>query len=157
MNKTEFLEILRTQLLSDMPPIQAASHVEYYENYINQQVEAGKPEDVVLEELGDPRLIAKTILDTNSYEPNGGSSSYGSGSYNSREDYYDTQSHSEKSPIRRRVFASLDLSTWQGKLLAIGATVVILVLLITILSALIPVAVVIFVILFLISQFRKRR
>ena len=35
-----------------------------YENYIDTEIRKGRREQEVLEELGDPRLIAKTIIDT---------------------------------------------------------------------------------------------
>ena len=41
-----------------------AAHVRYYEDYIQSQVRSGRDEQQVLDELGDPRLIARTLLDT---------------------------------------------------------------------------------------------
>ena len=35
----------------------------YYEDYIQSQVRSGRDEQQVLDELGDPRLIARTLLD----------------------------------------------------------------------------------------------
>ena len=39
-------------------------NVAYYENYIDTEIKKGRSEEAVLEELGDPRWIAKTIIDT---------------------------------------------------------------------------------------------
>lgn len=36
----------------------------YYQNIYPQEIASGKSEKEVLEELGDPRLIARTIIDT---------------------------------------------------------------------------------------------
>ena len=41
-----------------------AAHIRYYEDYIQSQVRNGRTEKEVLEELGDPRLIARTLLAT---------------------------------------------------------------------------------------------
>ena len=41
-----------------------AAHVRYYEDYIRHEMNRGRSEQEVLEELGDPRLIARTILET---------------------------------------------------------------------------------------------
>ena len=64
MNRQEFLENLRSQLVGQMQEGKAAAHLRYYEDYIQSQVRGGRSEQEVLEELGDPRLIAKTLIDT---------------------------------------------------------------------------------------------
>ena len=60
MTKTEFLDILRNSLSSD----KVNENINYYDDYIEQSVAKGKSYDEVFNELGDPRLIAKTIIDT---------------------------------------------------------------------------------------------
>ena len=64
MSRREFLEVLRGQLSGQMTQGRAAAHVRYYEDYIQSQVRNGRSESDVLAELGDPRLIAKTLIDT---------------------------------------------------------------------------------------------
>ena len=64
MSRREFLEVLRGQLSGQMTHGRAAAHVRYYEDYIQSQVRNGRSESDVLAELGDPRLIAKTLIDT---------------------------------------------------------------------------------------------
>lgn len=64
MNRKEFLEILRGQLAGQMQEGKAAAHIRYYEDYIQSQVRGGRSEQEVLQELGDPHLIAKTLIDT---------------------------------------------------------------------------------------------
>ena len=64
MNRKEFLEILRSQLAGQMQEGKAAAHTRYYEDYIQSQVRGGRSEQEVLQELGDPHLIAKTLIDT---------------------------------------------------------------------------------------------
>ena len=88
MDRKEFLDILRGQFAGNMQEGKAAAHVRYYEDYIQSQVRGGRPEREVLEELGDPRLIAKTLIDTDdgsAQEDYGEYSSYGS-SYGSKMD-----------------------------------------------------------------------
>ena len=63
MNRKEFLEILRSQLAGQMQEGKAAAHIRYYEDYIQSQVRGGRSEQEVLQELGDPHLIAKTLID----------------------------------------------------------------------------------------------
>ena len=64
MSKNEFLTILRGQLTGKIPTSEVESQVGYYEAYINGQIGLGKSEESAVEELGDPRLIAKTVVDS---------------------------------------------------------------------------------------------
>ena len=63
MNKQEFLDRLRMSLSSRMTATQVTEHLRFYEDYINTEVRKGSSEAVVLQRLGDPRLIARTIVD----------------------------------------------------------------------------------------------
>ena len=62
MTKYEFLEGL-SAALEDLPSGQRQENLRYYEEYIDRQVLSGRSEEDVLNELGDPRWIAMTILD----------------------------------------------------------------------------------------------
>lgn len=62
MSKQEFLETLRRALARELSESEVADNINYYWNYIEQQIAMGKSEEQVLLELGDPRLIARTIL-----------------------------------------------------------------------------------------------
>lgn len=64
MTKEIFIDTLRRALYGKMDDHTLTDHVRYYENYILQEISSGKTEQEVLNELGDPRLIARTILDT---------------------------------------------------------------------------------------------
>ena len=64
MDKNEFLDILRSQLSGQMPEGQINTHIQYYRNYIEERMQSGNSESEVMRELGDPRLIARTLLDT---------------------------------------------------------------------------------------------
>ena len=62
MTKTDFLEILRRNISQVNDYNYVNECIDYYDTYINTQINKGKTEDVVLEELGDPKLIAKSIV-----------------------------------------------------------------------------------------------
>lgn len=64
MTKETFLEELRLALQGNISQIQVNEQLQYYDNYITRQTRVGRSEEQVLEELGSPRLIAKTIIDT---------------------------------------------------------------------------------------------
>ncbi len=64
MQKEDFLNQLREALAMDLPAQSLTEHLLYYEDYITKEIADGKAESAVLRSLGDPRLIARAILDT---------------------------------------------------------------------------------------------
>ena len=64
MTRFEFTENLRKALSGRVSHQGVNENVAYYENYIDTEIKKGRSEEAVLEELGDPRWIAKTIIDT---------------------------------------------------------------------------------------------
>ena len=154
MNKKEFLDTLYNQLYGQMAEGAIAAHVQYYRNYIEDAVNQWRTEEDDLNELGDPRLIARTLLDTDS-AASGNPQTIGSYSEpyadNSYE-YNDSSSGSKK--VKSRSF-HLDLSTWYGKLAVILIAAVVIFLLCTVLSVLIPVMVVFGIVCFVISKLRN--
>lgn len=61
MTKSQFLNILNDELKDYLDKDKLVEQLNYYDNYILNEVKNGKSEKDVLDELGDPRLIAKTI------------------------------------------------------------------------------------------------
>lgn len=64
MEKQEFLDNLRLALRGRVTPEVITDTMNYYEEYINTELRLGKHPDEVMEALGDPRLIARTIAET---------------------------------------------------------------------------------------------
>ena len=62
MNRQEFIEKLRISLNGKVPGEKIAELTGYYEGYISDEIAGGKTEEEVLAALGDPRLIARTIV-----------------------------------------------------------------------------------------------
>ncbi|MDO4308110.1 MAG: DUF1700 domain-containing protein [Eubacteriales bacterium] len=164
MTKTEFLETLRIQLSGQIQAGKAEAHVRYYRDYIEEQTGRGRSEEEVLAELGDPRLIAKTLLDTDPesgqgiYESSG--SGYGSQGYDSRvyedagygsqEDSGNRQGHVKHHSYR------LDLTTWYGKAIVIAIAAAVIIGLIILIGTVLPVIIIAGLILTLISWIRRR-
>ena len=75
MDRNEFTSTLRAVLTGEVPASVVEDYVRYYEAYISQEIASGKSEREVMESLGDPRLIARTIIDTqrqqDGYQENG--------------------------------------------------------------------------------------
>lgn len=63
MNSEEFLDKLRRALNSTGSQSLIQENVEYYKNYIAEEIGKGRSEAEVLEELGDPKLLARSIKD----------------------------------------------------------------------------------------------
>lgn len=82
MDRVEFLAILRESLEGYIPNADVEENITFYRNYFQ---EAGMPEREVIEELGDPRLIARTIIQA--YKASKGPMA----------DYYEEQARSEYS------------------------------------------------------------
>lgn len=64
MNKEQFIDTLRRALYGKIDDYTLSDHIRYYEDYIDQEMRKGRSEQEVLQELGDPRLLARTILET---------------------------------------------------------------------------------------------
>ena len=62
MTKRQFMEELRSSLEGMVSQAVIQENMNYYEDYINEQIRNGKNEQDVLNELGSPRLIARSIL-----------------------------------------------------------------------------------------------
>ena len=150
MDRREFLDILREQLAGNMQEGKAAAHVRYYEDYIQSQVRGGRPEQEVLQELGDPRLIAKTLIDTDdagSQEDYGEYSSYGGNCNNETE---------QPPQPEKRWKKVLDLSTWQGKAVVIIGAVLAIILIVLVIGAVLPFFIILAIILYFLSWLKKR-
>lgn len=60
MSKREFLSLLRQALTGEVSPNVIEQNIKYYEQYISG---SSFEQEKIIEELGDPRLIAKTIIE----------------------------------------------------------------------------------------------
>lgn len=72
MSKAEFLLQLREDLRGQVSQKIINENLDYYENYILQELRKGKTEESIIEELGNPRMLAQTIIDTADGDLNGG-------------------------------------------------------------------------------------
>ena len=63
MDRQEFLQGLDAALEGEISAGAKQSNLTYYRDYISEEISRGRSEDEVMAELGDPRLIARTIVD----------------------------------------------------------------------------------------------
>ena len=115
MRKEEFLQILRRALTGDVPPGVVEENIRYYDGYIADEVRKGRTEEEVIAEIGDPRLIARTIEDTTD---GAGNSRYQSGSgyeYDSGPDMGRDEGGYARSPFDTgRSFHIFAMDKWYG-------------------------------------------
>ena len=143
MHKAEFLETLREALSGNMQEGKIAAHMQYYQDYIERQIRNGRSEEEILTELGDPRLIAKTLLDTD-----GGQSYY--------EEYQEySQPQERKKQFRKTHIRKLDLSSWYGKAAVILLAALAIIIILVIAGVLIPIFLVVLAVAFIISILKK--
>lgn len=66
MTRYEFIKGLEEALLEQMDISEAAIHIKYYQDYIENEMKKGRSEEDVINSLQNPRLIAKNIVDNGS-------------------------------------------------------------------------------------------
>ena len=59
MSKREFLDKLTDALRGEVPESVIRDNVNYYDNYIDNEINNGKTEEEVLALIGEPRLIIR--------------------------------------------------------------------------------------------------
>ncbi len=65
MDRTEFINRLQHALAGGINSSLVAENVRYYQDYIDTEIRKGRSEAEVLVSLGDPRLLAKSIIEAN--------------------------------------------------------------------------------------------
>lgn len=123
MSKQEFLSVLRQSLSGEVPEQEVLSNLRYYEEYLTEN--AGKTTEQKIEELGEPRLLAKTIIDA--YNANQGGNSYKTQYYKQGydESYGEEGTQEHRTSQHMIKYYSWDTMKWYQKLIAIIITVVI--------------------------------
>ena len=117
MNKTEFLQQLREALDAELSSRAVEENIRYYREYISDEERKGRTEEEILNELGEPWLIAKTIIDTGVSE---GTGEYGSYSASSEDSDY--QGYGRRTDYDVKAY---HLDTWWKKILVIVGVIVI--------------------------------
>ena len=148
MSKQEFIDGLRAALNGRIDSRLVIENINYYEDYINTQIGMGRTEEEVLEELGDPRLIARTIIDAsdqNDFYQNAG---YQSGGYR------DTGYRSSGSDAYSQETRGFRVPGWLWMILVILTITLIMSAFFSVLSFLAPIIFPVIVVIFLVKLFR---
>lgn len=158
MTREEFLSRLRLALQGNVGSDKVQENINFYQEYIIEEIRKGKSEEEVLQSLGDPALLAKTIITANDA---GGQQQ--NTVYDSDEGEYDSRSENGSgfgySNGRRMYVKKMD--KWWHKLLIILTIVMAVLLVFAIVSGLIrifaPIVVPIIIITIVIRAFGRRR
>ena len=114
MDKQEFLRSLRESLSGELPEQEVSNSIRYYEEYLVD--EAGKSLADKIKELGEPRLIAKTIIDTYMVNHEGTKQKSYEHDY---EDVYEEKNGTQSTGNSNVKIYSWDTMAWYQKLIAL--------------------------------------
>lgn len=160
MTKQEFLHELQIALQGEISQAAVNENIRYYDNYIMEESRKGKSEEEVIAQLGNPRLIAKTLIDTTEQFGSYGGAEYYSQDYSQSSAGGDRgfrADYSEQDGWDVRV-GKLKLNTWYGKLLLILIAVALIVIVANVVAFLLPILVPVILILLICSLiFGSRR
>ena len=147
MSKQEFLDKLRLALSGRVSAALVEENVAYYEEYINTQIRLGKNEAFVMNGLGDPRLIAKSIITANNGDEEVGAGERGSQQYRSSDAFDMVRSRMDYPKV-------IKVPGWVWLIVIILIVVLVLSAVFSLISALLPFVMPLLVVLFFIKLFR---
>lgn len=133
MNRSEFLSKLSEALENDLSGSQVRENLEYYDSYIRSEIQNGKSEQEVLDMLGDPWMIARTIVDSAENERGyyGGSAR----TYSSVSESYSSQE--EEKEMKHPILHMIGIDTWWKRLLFFAGVIIILMIIVAVVTGLI--------------------
>ena len=124
---------LREALENDLNAQAVQENIEYYDSYIRSEIKNGRTEQEILDMLGDPWVIARTIINSaeNERDYYGGTS----GAYGSGQSMY-TEEEEEKE-IRHPILHLMGIDTWWKRLLFFAGVIIVFLIIVSIVTGLI--------------------
>jgi hypothetical protein len=161
VNREYFIKQLEEALTGELTTSAIRENINYYNSYIIDEVNSGKTEEEVLISLGDPWVIAKTVIQTQGDFSRPGEQNFNSVDYHfdgERDGYREGRYGGARNPhVKVHTFG---LTSWKQRLMIIGAITlvigVIIVLIVGVLSLLAPIIVPLIILLILLKLFRRR-
>lgn len=142
MTKREFLDKLKKALANDLSGNVIQDNVNYYNEYITEEVQKGRKESEVVGELGDPWAIAKNIITSEEIKGNTQETYDGYEPERQRSQSYEQGYGNESGHRGVHVFG---LDTWWKKLVLLLGIIGIVVLVVSIIGGIISILAPIFV------------
>ncbi len=163
MSRTEFIRGLREELEGKVSAEVIQENVRYYDSYIAGEAAKGTPEEEVIEALGGPRIIARTIVDAayDTEDRPDGFETYGAGSAQEETEQRDEGPQSfYQETYERQTGPShihyIDFSKWYVRLLAGLAVFLIIFLILTLFLGAVSLLWPVILIVALVYLFRRR-
>lgn len=150
MTRYEFLTKLREALLAELDEREVEAQVEYYNSYIMDEVNRGRLEQDVLDELGDPWVIARSVIELGETFPGGNV-------YDSYDSAGDRARQTNQQEMHR--YSVHNFSGWKAILVILGIIGVFVLLMAVvggILSLLAPILVPVLLIVIILRWFSRR-
>ena len=156
MNKEEFLYKMKDALDGQVSEIIISDNIDYYKNYINSEMLNGKSEIEVLDMLGDPRLLAKTVIEMQENDNNENNTKSENNKYN--DDNYDDYNQEEDDFSKRADNSKVhSIFGLKGCLISILMLFIVFIILRFLLSVAINFAIPICIIILLVGLFKRIR
>ena len=145
MTKYDFLDRLKLALSGKVSATLIQENMTYYSEYIDTQLRMGRSEQEVMDMLGDPRLIARTIVQTN------GTETAEEASYRESTSYDDTKYNSENYRDEVKV---RNMPGWLWTVIVILIVVCVISFIFSLVSFLLPFVLPVLIVLFFVKLFR---
>ena len=155
MNKYEFITQLDEYLKGNVSEQERTESVQYYRQYIEDEIRAGRTEEEVLDDLGNPNSIGKSIVEAKGSDSD---SREGYGEYGYGQNSYDQSENG--GAAQGTTIRQINLSGWKSWLVIAGIILVILFVLslvFRIFAALIPFLVPFIIVIFVIKLITGRK
>lgn len=137
MTKEQFIIELEECLRGEVSAYEMSDSLSYYRQYFEDEMRNGKSEEKVIEELGSPRLIARSIIDAHGTEENS------NGSYSQTDNNYDAYDMDNKDIESSRQNGNGALQSAGKMIMTIIISALIFFIVLFLLRALLPLAVLI--------------
>lgn len=144
MNKYEFMEQLDAALKGNVSEQERRESIQYYSDYIEEEIGKGRGEEEVLDSLGGPGAIAKSIIDAKGYESVG-------------EDVYESYEEEETGQTSVRSFKVEGAKIWFVIIGIILILLLVLSLVFKLVAALLPLVIPFAIVLFILKVLFDRR
>ncbi len=147
MTRKEFIETLQMALAGNLSSSSVNENIRYYQDYIDVQIRLGTSEEEVIESLGDPRLLAKTILEAKKREGTG------SGYQEYDEVYEEGADEKEKGGFGSGIYR---MPVWLFVLLAVIVVIFIIGIIGSVVSVLLPIFLPVLCVIMVVRIFQNR-
>lgn len=167
MTKQEFLDRLRRSLHGKITPGQIVENLQFYEDYINTEIRKGASEQEVLTRLGDPRLLARTIVETQGgqqaeragswyEEPEGATGTWHDSQGETAGTWHENREEYQpyRQPGERRLRLLTKIPVWAWLLLVFLIIVLAVSAVFSLLAAILPILLPVLIIVFAVKAFR---